>query len=297
MAFRFSNTEKWQDTWFSDLKPLSKLLFMYLCDQCDIAGIYQLNVKTMAFEIGTDKQTIEKALKEVESRVLYSKDEKFLFIKNFLKHQRNYPFNEKNGAHTAIIKILEANKELFGFQYIEQFFNRGVDPPLTPPLGGYGNSIGNSMGIGNERDSNKGGMGEKEKEKTWRDSFDVYLEEETTVYNNLIHNQDFIKDRQKYFPNVDIVLSLEKAHRDFWGTEAGWKNKKSSRTNKIDWISTFKKALDQSFNKVYIQNNGQSTYQTSAGRTYTSRQNAADKERSRDNLENLADAILGQHTS
>jgi len=256
MAFRFSNTDKWQDTWFSDLKPLSKLLFMYLCDQCDVAGIFQINIKVMAFEIGTDKQTIEKALKEVDSRILYSKDEKFLFIKNFLKHQRNYPFNEKNSAHTPIIKRLDSYKELFGFQNIEQFFNRGVDPPLTPPRGGYGISIGNSNSIGNERDI--GGMGEKE--KTWRDSFEIYLEQANLVYNNLIKNQDFIKERERYHPNIDILLSLEKAFKDFWGTEAGWKNKKSSRSTKtIDWVSTFRNALDQRFNQVYKQ---KETYET-----------------------------------
>lgn len=41
----------------------------------------------------------------------------------------------------------------------------------------------------------------------------------------------------------------------------------------------------------------QSANKTQGGRTYSTRESAADKERSRDNLEELADAILGQHTS
>jgi len=245
---------------------------MYLCDQCDIAGFLEVNIKTIAFELGTDRKSIEKAFVELcpddkqeikkasrdESpapRILYSNDGKFIFIRNFIKNQNNLPLNENNMAHKGIIKRLNDKSDLFGFQTVEDFFKA----PSKPLQRGY--SIGNSNSIGNERDRDIGGMGEKEKEKTektWRDSFDIYLEEETTVYNNLIQNQDFIKDRQRYHPNLNIVLSLEKAHRDFWGTVAGWKNKKASRTNKIDWVSTFKKALDQRFNHVYINNNSAS---------------------------------------
>lgn len=45
------------------------------------------------------------------------------------------------------------------------------------------------------------------------------------------------------------------------------------------------------------KNYGQSNNEISTGRNYSARANAADKERSRDNLEELADAILGQHPS
>ncbi len=65
MANRYTNTDKWVDNWFSELSPLSKLLFMYLCDQCDIAGFLEVNIKTIAFELGTDRKSIEKAFVEL----------------------------------------------------------------------------------------------------------------------------------------------------------------------------------------------------------------------------------------
>jgi len=284
---------------------------MYLCDQCDIAGFVEINQKTIAFELGTDKSAVEKALNELcptgkqeiekasredeeaAPRILYSNDGKFIFIRNFIKHQKNLPLNENNKAHRGIINRLTEKIKLFGFETIEDFFKA----PSKPLHRGYG--IGNSITNSKDKDRDIGGMGEKEKEKTktWRESFEIYLEQISLVYNNLIQNEAFIKEREKYHPNLDIRLSLEKAYKDFWGTEAGWKNKKSSRSNQVDWVRTFKNALDQRMNQVFKQrNNGQSDNQVSAGGTYSARQNAADKERSRGNLEEFADAILGQHT-
>lgn len=91
--------------------------------------------------------------------------------------------------------------------------------------------------------------------KTWRDDFDIYLSEVTEAFEKISSDKEFIKNRQKYHPELDIVLSLKKAFEDYWNQEAGWKRKKISKTKNIDWVSTFKKALDQPQNKVYKQRN------------------------------------------
>ena len=91
--------------------------------------------------------------------------------------------------------------------------------------------------------------------KTWRDDFDIYLSEVTEAFEKISSDKEFIKNRQKYHPELDIVLSLKKAFEDYWSQEAGWKRKKISKTKHIDWVSTFKKALDQPQNKVYKQRN------------------------------------------
>lgn len=62
MAYRFTNTNKWNDGWFVDLKPTAKLLFMYLCDQCTNSGVIEINEKKIAFDLGADKQAIKGAL-------------------------------------------------------------------------------------------------------------------------------------------------------------------------------------------------------------------------------------------
>ena len=95
-------------------------------------------------------------------------------------------------------------------------------------------------------------VNEEPKLNTWRDSFGIYLKELSEKHLELIKDDEFISLQEKYNPNVDIVLSIEKAINNFWGTEAGWKNKKSKRTKVINWKSTLTKAIDM--NKVYKQN-------------------------------------------
>lgn len=245
MAYRFTNTDKWNDAWFSDLRPLSKLLFLYLCDQCDIAGFIELNYKKISFELGCGKQEVERSLKEMGDRIVLSIDCKFIFIRHFIKHQRNTDLKETNTAHRGIINRLNDNLKIFDCQTVDDFFKA----PLKPLSWGYGIGIGNNIPPTVE----KGGMGEKE--KTWRESFEIYLSEVSKAYDDLVYDESFIEDRQRYHPNIDIPLSMEKSLKDFWGTEAGWKNKKQSKTKIIDWKSTFKKALDQKFNQVYKQRN------------------------------------------
>ena len=90
--------------------------------------------------------------------------------------------------------------------------------------------------------------------KSWRDDFEIYKSELKDAFDKIISEESFIEDRQKYHPNVDIRLSLQKAYEDYWSTEAGWKKKKASKTKEIDWKATFRKALDQPQNRVYKQN-------------------------------------------
>lgn len=107
-------------------------------------------------------------------------------------------------------------------------------------------------------DKEKGIQGEKEKEKEkeeekplWKTDFQFYLSELRVAYNQLIRDPVWIAEKQKYYPGLNIQLSLEKACVEYWATEAGWKNKKASRTKIIDWKATLTNALSLKSNKVY----------------------------------------------
>lgn len=95
--------------------------------------------------------------------------------------------------------------------------------------------------------------------KTWRTDFETYLSQAHQALEALTNDAAFVDERQKYHPNLDIALSLEKAWVDYWSTPAGWNKKKQVRTDTINWKSTFANALNQPSNKVYKQkarNNG-----------------------------------------
>lgn len=252
MAYRYTNTDKWADEWFSGLKPLAKLLFMYLCDQCDIAGFIEINEKKICFDTGLDKQGMAKAMKEISGRLVKSGDGRFLYITNFIKHQKNLPLNPNNSAHRGIIARLEHNLELFGCQAVEDFLKRGfkgASKGLQSPIGN-----GNGNGNGKLGDTGKGVHGGKPQEPSdWRDSFDAYLSECHKAVESVLQDGEFITQQQRFHPGIDIELSIEKAVADFWGTEAGWKHKKASRTARIDWPATFRNALNLRSNQVTEQ--------------------------------------------
>ena len=93
---------------------------------------------------------------------------------------------------------------------------------------------------------------ETETDKTWRNDYQTYLSEEMESYTALKSDIEWLRERQKFNPSLNIRLSLEKAHVEYWATETGWEQKKKSRKTKtIDWKSTYNKAF--SINKVYLE--------------------------------------------
>lgn len=240
MAYRFTNTDKWNDSWFCELRITQKALFLYLCDQCDIAGFLELNMKKISFDLGIGKQEAEGAFRGMDGKIIYSKDRKYIFIRNFIKHQKNYPLNENNNAHKGIIKRLEENIELFEFQSINEFFispSQAPDKPLS-------RGIGKGKGNGKEEGVTGG-------EVNWRTDFETYKNELREAYRSVLDDKEFIAQCEKYHPGVDIPLSLEKSCVEYWVTESGWKKKKQSKTMHPDWKKTFINALNLKSNLVY----------------------------------------------
>jgi len=75
------------------------------------------------------------------------------------------------------------------------------------------------------------------------------LSECKEAYRKYYNDDQFIKVQSQLNPNVNIKLSITKGFENFWGTEAGWKHKKKSRSKEIDWRQTIINSID--LNKVY----------------------------------------------
>lgn len=52
MAKRFTDTEKWKRPWFRSLSVKQKLIWIYLCDDCDHAGIWYGDFDLMSYQLG-----------------------------------------------------------------------------------------------------------------------------------------------------------------------------------------------------------------------------------------------------
>lgn len=64
---RFTETGKWGDPWFRKLPPKIKLLWLYICDTCDAAGVFELDAEMASLQIGLEVQ--ESDLEALSSRL------------------------------------------------------------------------------------------------------------------------------------------------------------------------------------------------------------------------------------
>jgi hypothetical protein len=151
MPKRFTETDKWKDSWFLDLKPEEKLLFIYLCDQCDIAGFYERCDKMAAFQTGLTIEQLQGAYKGLARGLVAGA--KHIWVRNFLKHQKNLPLNYHNPSHRGIIRILvdyaiafkNHYKDILGVDENELIQMLGAIEGLQSPIG---KGIGKGKGKG-----------------------------------------------------------------------------------------------------------------------------------------------------
>lgn len=103
MPKRFTDSNKWQDVWFMELKPDYKMLWFYLLDTCDHAGIWKVNLKLASFHIGYDF-TIENIKLVMADRINFFSDEYWQLVK-FIDFQYGGIKNDAVGK--SVQKILK----------------------------------------------------------------------------------------------------------------------------------------------------------------------------------------------
>lgn len=93
MKQRIVNDGFWTDPYIEDLTATEKLVFLYLLTNplCNIAWIYEIKRKRMAYELDIDKNILWKILEKLEkdSKIILYED--WIIIKNFAKHQSKNP--------------------------------------------------------------------------------------------------------------------------------------------------------------------------------------------------------------
>lgn len=108
MAKRFTDTDKWKDAWFTELEPSMKIFWIYICDNCDHAGIWRVNFKLAVATIGNIILDKPSALKAFGDRIKVISDDKWFIIK-FITFQYPKGLNAKNSAHRGVLRLLESN--------------------------------------------------------------------------------------------------------------------------------------------------------------------------------------------
>lgn len=105
MAKRFTDTGKWKRPWFRALSMQAKVLWQYICDDCDHAGIWIADFDLVTFQVGfrVDEAILKRLL---GTKIVRLNGEKF-FIPSFFEFQYA---ETKDGfkAKQSALKILKS---------------------------------------------------------------------------------------------------------------------------------------------------------------------------------------------
>lgn len=122
MAKRFTDSTKWSKPFIRCMKAPYKLLWLYILDECDHAGIWQVDFEVAQVKIG-ERINLETALQQLNGKIYPFADGEKWFIPDFIDFQYGV-LNPENRAHNSVIQLL--NK-----------YNLSLEiKPLTSPLQG-----------------------------------------------------------------------------------------------------------------------------------------------------------------
>lgn len=190
MTRRFTQTEKWSDPWFRALPVEAKLLFHYICDVCDIAGFWEIDLDAAATATGLpadERLTARNILPVGEAFALLSRaylrggdENRFIWLRRFLHHQGNWPLKPDCQAHKGVLKRLIVHNSMADM-VLANLYEQESPPPselltsLVQDLDkSLGNGRGNGKGKGKSKKSKKSTK-RKTTEQDIRDSIDAQM--------------------------------------------------------------------------------------------------------------------------
>jgi len=108
MAKRLSETEIWKEQWHRELPLEYKSLWKYLCDNCDLSGVWTKDIGLASFQIGKEideKKAIELFNKDKERIVILNSGDKW-FIQQFVTFQYGI-LKDSSPIHKKVIDMLK----------------------------------------------------------------------------------------------------------------------------------------------------------------------------------------------
>ncbi len=118
MAKRFTDTQLWFTSWYMDLTSEEKNLWRYMNDNCDHAGVWEVNWKLTSYIVGFQ---FKKLPKSFEEKVLLIDDNK-LWLKDFCEFQYG-TLNPKSKPHKSVIDKLEK----YNIPTLIKGYTKGID--------------------------------------------------------------------------------------------------------------------------------------------------------------------------
>ena len=133
MSKRFTDSEKWKKPFIRSMKAPYKLLWLYILDECNHAGIWQVDFDVAQLKIG-EKLRMDQALEFFKDKIIVFDNSEKWFLPDFIEFQYG-ELNPANRAHNSIISILKK------YSLIDDLYK--IKPLISPLQGAKEKSIKN----------------------------------------------------------------------------------------------------------------------------------------------------------
>ncbi|QDP67849.1 MAG: hypothetical protein Unbinned8210contig1002_37 [Prokaryotic dsDNA virus sp.] len=131
MAKRFTDTEKWKKGFIRNLPAKFKLLWLYILDDCNHAGIWDTDFEVASIRIGSKISEKEACRVFAEQIKIFDKGNKW-FIPKFIDFQYG-TLNENSRPHQAVIKLLD-KYDVYNIEGISPVDVAGFDNEIKKPV-------------------------------------------------------------------------------------------------------------------------------------------------------------------
>lgn len=205
------------------MKAPYKLLWLYICDECDHAGVWQVDIEVAQIKIG-EKIKLDEALRVLAKQIIpFDNNQKWL-IPDFIDFQYG-TLNPKNKVHNSVIEILLRYDLIDDNLKIKEYIEW-----LASPLQGA-------------KDTDKDKDKEKEKDKEGGVGETPVKAVEQLPYRKFAHlslsQQEFESLKKKYTKDqIDGILNdiqnykYNTKYTSLYLTAAKWLNKEYPGSNK-----------------------------------------------------------------
>lgn len=105
MPKRLTDTDKWKKPFIKSLPLEYKLLWIYILDDCDHAGVWQVDIEVAEIRLGT-KLSLQKAQGYFAKNIVVLEGGTKWFVPDFISFQYG-AFNEANKMYKSIMPVLQ----------------------------------------------------------------------------------------------------------------------------------------------------------------------------------------------
>ena len=121
MAKRMTDTDKWKKRFIRELKPKHKLLWLYILDDCNHAGIWEIDLDVASIRVG--EAVGYKDLDVFGNKIIMFDNNEKCFIPDFIEFQYG-ELNPNSNVHKSVISLLS--------RYNLEGYMKGTQTPPEP---------------------------------------------------------------------------------------------------------------------------------------------------------------------